>query len=72
VFGVPHDRLGEEVAVAIFPKEGTTITAEDLRAYLQPKIAGFKIPTRVVIATEPLPRNAAGKFLKRELRDAIS
>jgi long-chain acyl-CoA synthetase len=71
VFGVPHERLGEEVAVAIYPNDNTTITAEELWAFLDNKIAKFKIPTQVVIINEPLPRNAAGKFLKRDLQQQI-
>jgi long-chain acyl-CoA synthetase len=40
--------------------------------HLDGKIAGFKVPNHVVIMNEPLPRNAAGKFLKRELRDLVA
>jgi long-chain acyl-CoA synthetase len=69
VFGVPHERLGEEVAVAILPKKGELITAQELWSFLDGRIAKFKIPTHVVISTEPLPRNAAGKIVKRELQD---
>ncbi|MFM1790487.1 MAG: hypothetical protein RLZZ526_814 [Actinomycetota bacterium] len=72
VFGVPHERLGEEVAVAIFPKEGASITAEDLWKFLDGKISSFKVPNHVVIMNEPLPRNAAGKFLKTALRDGVA
>jgi len=68
VFGVPHERLGEEVGVAILVNDGMTLTPEELWAFLDVKIAKFKIPTQVVIMTDPLPRNAAGKFLKRELQ----
>jgi long-chain acyl-CoA synthetase len=71
VFGVPHERLGEEVAVAIYPKDGVTLTPDDLWSFLDGKIAHFKIPSQVVIINEPLPRNAAGKFLKRELQQQI-
>jgi long-chain acyl-CoA synthetase len=71
VFGVPHERLGEEVAVAIYPKDKTTITPDELWAFLDGKIAAFKVPSKVIIINEPLPRNAAGKFLKRELRDQV-
>jgi long-chain acyl-CoA synthetase len=71
VFGVPHERLGEEVAVAIFPKDGVAVTADDLWKFLDGKISSFKVPNHVVIMNEPLPRNAAGKFLKRELRDLV-
>ena len=71
VFGVPHERLGEEVGVAILPNDGMTLTPEELWAFLDAKIAKFKIPTQVVIMSEPLPRNAAGKFLKRELQQHV-
>ncbi|MGA0081434.1 MAG: class I adenylate-forming enzyme family protein [Ilumatobacteraceae bacterium] len=71
VFGVPHERLGEEVGVAILVNDGMTLTPEELWAFLDVKIAKFKIPTQVVIMSEPLPRNAAGKFLKRELQQHV-
>ena len=71
VFGVPHERLGEEVGVAILVNDGMTLTPEELWAFLDDKIAKFKIPTQVVIMSEPLPRNAAGKFLKRELQQKV-
>jgi long-chain acyl-CoA synthetase len=72
VFGVPDERLGEEVAVAIHLVERATLTADELRAFLSTKIAAFMIPTRVLIVDEPLPRNPAGKFLKRELRQSLT
>ena len=71
VFGIPHERLGEEVGVAIFPKEGVSFSADDLLKFLDGKISSFKVPNHVVIMNEPLPRNAAGKFLKTELRDLV-
>lgn len=72
VFGVPHERLGEEVAVAIVPREGSSIDTDELAAFLGERIAPFKIPTKVVTFTEPLPRNPAGKILKRDLRNQFS
>jgi long-chain acyl-CoA synthetase len=72
VFGVPHDRLGEEVAAAIVPKPGQTIPVESLRAFLAEHLAPFKIPTRIVFHREQLPRNPAGKILKRALRDQLA
>ena len=71
VFGVPHERLGEEVACAVLPKQGRTIDVAELRAFVEARLASFKVPTIVEVVQEPLPRNAAGKILKRELRDAI-
>ena len=72
VFGVPHDRLGEEVAVAIYPNDGVTLLPAELWEFLVGKIANYKIPEHVVIMNEPLPRNAAGKFLKRELQQLVA
>ncbi len=72
VFGIPHERLGEEVAAAVFPRAGHTITAEELQAHVAERLASFKVPSRVLVVDEPLPRNAAGKFLKRDLRDRLS
>ncbi|MFM7263623.1 MAG: class I adenylate-forming enzyme family protein [Acidimicrobiales bacterium] len=72
VFGVPHERLGEEVAVAIKPNDGMPFTAEDLWKFLDGRISSFKVPNHVVIINEPLPRNAAGKFLKTALREGVA
>ncbi|MFM7890546.1 MAG: AMP-binding enzyme, partial [Actinomycetota bacterium] len=69
--GVAREGLGEEVAVAVYPKVGQQLTATELWKFLDGKIASFKVPTHVVLLTDPLPRNAAGKFLKRELRDQV-
>ena len=71
VFGMPHERLGEEVACAVLPKKGCRIDADELRAHLAQKLASFKVPSVIEIATASLPRNAAGKILKREIRDAL-
>lgn len=71
VFGIPHERLGEEVAVAILAKEGHSVDREALRDFLKEHLASFKIPTVMDLHSEPLPRNAAGKFLKKDLRDQL-
>jgi long-chain acyl-CoA synthetase len=72
VFGVPDDRLGEEVAAAIFLKEGETLDADSLREEMAKHIAKHKLPRFVVFVDEPLPRNASGKFLRRELKDTFA
>jgi long-chain acyl-CoA synthetase len=71
VFGVPHERLGEEVAAVVVPRAGATITADDLRAHVGARLAPFKVPSRVAVWSAPLPRNPAGKVLKRDLRDTF-
>ena len=72
VFGVPDDRLGEEVAVAVVLHPGASLTAEALREHCAGLIAKHKAPRYVWFLDEPLPRNASGKFLKRELREKLS
>jgi long-chain acyl-CoA synthetase len=69
VFGVPHERLGEEVAAAIVPRPGRRLDEAALRAFLTEHLAPFKIPTRIAFQQEQLPRNPAGKILKRALRE---
>ncbi|MEM9611129.1 MAG: AMP-binding protein [Actinomycetota bacterium] len=71
VFGIPDDRLGEDVAVAIVLRPGASLDDAGLRAHLEPQLAKFKIPAKVWFLDEQLPRNANGKFVKRELRDRL-
>ena len=71
VFGLPHERLGEEVVAAVHPTTGTTLDLDELTAFLAERIAPFKIPSKWFIREEPLPRGATGKILKREIRDRI-
>ncbi|MEY2458296.1 MAG: steroid-24-oyl-CoA synthetase, partial [Acidimicrobiaceae bacterium] len=72
VFGVPHERLGEEVAAAVLPRAGATLTKAELQAHVGERLASFKVPTLITIVDAPLPRNASGKILKRELRDQLT
>ena len=68
VFGVPDERLGEAVGVAIVLHDGAELTADELRAFLAERMAKYKIPAHIWFLDEQLPRNANGKFVKRELR----
>jgi len=70
VFGVPHERLGEEVACVVQRKPGSELTTEELQAFLAGTLAPFKIPSRIAFAEDRLARNPSGKILKRELRQA--
>ncbi len=68
VFGVPHERLGEEVAAVILTRDGMELTEHELQEHVRVRLANFKVPTRVHFVSAQLPRNPAGKILKRELR----
>ena len=71
VFGVADDRLGEEVGVAVVMRPGQAVSAADLREHCAALTARHKIPRYIWILETPLPRNASGKFLRRELRDSL-
>ena len=71
VFGIPHERLGEELVAAILLKPDGQLDAAELQAHVGKRLAGFKVPSTVVFATEQLPRGASGKILKRQLRDEM-
>ncbi|MBI4884511.1 MAG: AMP-binding protein, partial [Actinobacteria bacterium] len=71
VFGIPDDRLGEDVAAVIVLRPDHELTAEALREFLSASLAKYKIPATVWFRGEPIPRNASGKFLKRDLRNEM-
>lgn len=66
VFGLGHPVLGMVPAAAVV-LGGSEVTAEELRAFLAPKVASHAVPQRFLFLPE-LPRNPAGKVLKRLLR----
>jgi long-chain acyl-CoA synthetase len=71
VFGVPDERLGEEVAAAVVLRDGEKTDPDALRAHCVRHIAKHKAPRYFWITSTPLPRNANGKFQKREVRSAF-
>jgi len=71
VIGIPHPQLGEEVGAVVRVRDGAELTEDDVRRHVAARLAAFKVPARVWIRDEELPRNAAGKVLKRELRESL-
>jgi long-chain acyl-CoA synthetase len=72
VYGVPHERLGEELACSVYCRPGESLTAEELADHLSGRLAGFKVPTVVEFTGDMLPRSPQGKILKRVIRDRVS
>ncbi|MFK8024176.1 MAG: acyl-CoA synthetase [Ilumatobacter sp.] len=70
VFGVPDEKWIEAVTATVVVKPGESLTPDELIAFARGEMAGYKTPKHVVIVDE-LPKNASGKVLKRELRDAV-
>ena len=71
VIGVADDRWGEVGMAVIVPRDPAVADAGDYLAFCDDKLARFKIPKHVTI-TDELPRNAAGKVLKRDLKETMA
>ncbi|MEA2267779.1 MAG: hypothetical protein QOC64_389 [Solirubrobacteraceae bacterium] len=67
VFGVPDERWGEAVHAVVVP--AAEVTEAGLLDHCRTLIANYKVPKRVELRAEPLPKSGAGKILKRELRE---
>jgi long-chain acyl-CoA synthetase len=67
VYGVPDERLGEEVGATVYADAG--LDAEALREFARSHLAPFEVPRYVHVVPAPLPRTASGKIFKRELRE---
>ncbi len=72
VIGIPHRVLGEEVGAVVQLKPGAQVGEETLRRHVAERLAAFKVPARIALRQEPLPRNANGKILKRELKGVFA
>jgi acyl-CoA synthetase (AMP-forming)/AMP-acid ligase II len=60
-FGMPHDKLGEEVAAAVVLKEGQTVTERELQSFVAGRVADFKVPKKILFLDE-IPKGATGKL----------
>lgn len=67
VVGLPSEKWGEEVTAFVVMKADMEFNTDDLEAYCKNHLAGFKVPRRFQVVNA-LPKNSAGKVLKRELR----
>ncbi|GED98562.1 AMP-binding protein [Gordonia crocea] len=68
VVGVPDQGVGESVHAVVVATEGADLTARDLMRFLATRLAGFKLPATVEFTSE-IPRNPAGKTLRRVVRE---
>jgi long-chain acyl-CoA synthetase len=72
VVGLSHRVLGEEVAAVVQVVAGREVTEKELQDFVGSRLAAFKVPVRIELRSEPLPRNANGKILKRQLKDEMA
>jgi len=76
VFGIADDKYGEVPGIVYHTKDGVTLTEDELKAFLAPRLAPFKIPAHYWQVAEPLPRLGTQKIdrvtLRREYNAKIS
>jgi acyl-CoA synthetase (AMP-forming)/AMP-acid ligase II len=66
---VPHETLGEELGAVVIFKDGQSASPEELQAFVKERLAGFKVPSKIWIRDEEMPKNATGKTLKKALKE---
>jgi long-chain acyl-CoA synthetase len=69
IIAKPCPVLGERVHAVVVTRND--VTSEALRAWCAERLSDYKVPETIVLTTEPLPRNANGKIMKRMLREAL-
>jgi long-chain acyl-CoA synthetase len=69
VFGVPHEKWGETPVAAVVLREGAGASAEALREWINARVAARYQRVSEVLVMQDFPRSAAGKVLKREMRE---
>ncbi len=72
VFGLEHPTLGEEPAAVVTLTAGAEASEAELQAFLATRIAAFKVPVRIAVVRDLLPRNPNGKLMKPELRRLLA
>lgn len=68
VFGIADDRLGEIVGAVVYAKPGVDLDGDDLKDYVAQHLAAFKVPARLWVCEQPLPKLGSGKIDKVSLR----
>ena len=70
-FGMPHDKLGEDIAAAVVLREGAACDERELRAFVGSRVADFKVPRRIVFLEE-IPKGATGKLQRIGLHEKLA
>ena len=60
-FGMPHPKLGEEVAAVVVLKEGASVTERELQTFVASRAADYKVPKKILFMDE-IPKGATGKI----------
>jgi fatty-acyl-CoA synthase len=71
VFAGPDEKWGEVPVATVLLKPEAALTCGELTAFLQTRLAKFKLPRSIEFSANPLPKTGTGKILKRELREPL-
>ena len=69
-FGIPHPTLGQDIAVAIVPRPGTTLAQDELRSYALENLGDWQLPSRIVFVEE-IPKGPTGTFRRTDLHSSL-
>jgi len=69
VFGIPDPQWGELVAACVVRQPGKGLSEDELIAHCRRSLANYKVPRRVELSDNELPKSGTGKILKRILRE---
>ncbi|MFJ3667409.1 class I adenylate-forming enzyme family protein [Streptomyces sp. NPDC090106] len=70
--GAPHPTLGEELVAVVRLLPGSTLDSEQLRGFAAGRLAAFKVPVRIALIDEALPRTSSGKVVKRDIPKTLA
>lgn len=68
IVGVPHPTMGETPKAFVVIKKGSSVTGDDIKNYVDTKVASYKKINGGIVFVENIPKNASGKILRRELK----
>lgn len=72
IVSMPSERYGEEVRAVVRLNPGVKLSQEVIQSWVGEALAPFKVPSIVEFQEMPLPRNAAGKLLKRVIKGDVN
>ncbi|WP_372760944.1 class I adenylate-forming enzyme family protein [Pseudoalteromonas sp.] len=71
VFGIPDEETGEAVVAVVCPLDGEPVTEAELLAHVAQRLAKYKVPQKIHLMADKLPRNPAGKLLRNKLKTKL-
>ena len=71
VFGIPDEETGEAIVAVICPLPGKSLDEKTLLEHVAQRLAKYKVPSKIHISEDSLPRNPAGKLVRNDLKKAL-